>query len=295
MAGLNVTFSRGWTGCGSKPAADASRNFSPLPVTTVQAEVTEQLHRAPRLFGLVRSRWWLAGLRQSVSAFASLSLSAICKWLQRWHLRYKRGRQTLHSPDPDYNLKLSYLQAARHQAQQQPGKVVFLYMDEFTYYRRPSLARAYACQGHHQAGVAGGYRTNRHRRIASCLNALNGATFSWQRTSFKVTTLLRFYRAVEAAYPDAQRIFIALDNWSPHFHPDILLALQSSRITLLRLPTYAPWTNPVEKVWLRLNQELLHLHPFTDDWQGLQTAVQQWLDTWQQPSPDLLHSVGLSP
>lgn len=253
------------------------------------------MHRTPRLLGLPRSRWWLAGLRQSIAAFATLSLGAICKWLRRWHLRYKRGRQALHSPDPDYDLKLSYIQTAFHQAQQQPGKVVVLYMDEFTYYRRPSLARAYATQGHHQARVAGGYRTNRYRRIASCLNALNGATFSWQRASFKVATLLRFYRAVEAAYPDAERIFIVLDNWSPHFHPTILLALQSSRVTLLRLPTYAPWTNPVEKVWLRLNQELLHLHDFADDWAGLQAAVESWLVQWQPPSPDLLHSVGLSP
>jgi hypothetical protein len=124
---------------------------------------------------------------------------------------------------------------------------------------------------------------------------LTGATLSWQRARFTVKMLLRFFAAVEAAYPQHRRIFIALDNWPPHFHPDILLYLLTSRITLLRLPTYAPWTNPVEKVWLRLKQELLHLHQFEDDWQGLHTAVQVWLDQWQTPSDDLLHYCGLTP
>lgn len=257
--------------------------------------MTERLRRSPHLAGLSRSRWWLAGLRQRVSALATLSLGAIWKWLQRWRLNYKRGRHYLHSPDPDYDLKLSYVQSAHQQAQQQPNRVVFLYGDEFTYFRRPTLARAYAPQGSHQTRAVSGYSTNRKRRIATVLNACTGAAFSWQRASFEVTTLLRFYQAVEAAYPDAERIFIALDNWSPHFHPDIVLALQSSRITLLRLPTYAPWTNPVEKFWLRLNQERLHLHDFQDDWTSLQASVQDWLDQWQAPSNDLLHFVGLSP
>lgn len=261
----------------------------------MRTEVTEQLRRAPRLAGLARSRWWLAGLRQRVAAFGALSLTAIWTWLQRWQLRYKRGRQALHSPDLDYELKLSYLQAARQQAQRQTEAVVFLYMDEFTYYRRPSVGRAYARRGPDQARAVCGYSRNRSRRVAACLNATTGAILSWQRASFKVATLLRYYQAVEAAYPQAQRIFIALDNWAVHFHPQILRALQSSRITLLRLPTYAPWTNPVEKVWLRLNQDVLHQHDFGDDWTGLQAAVQAWLEQWQTPSQDLLHFVGLSP
>ena len=133
------------------------------------------------------------------------------------------------------------------------------------------------------------------KEFITCLDVLSGSTFSWQRRHFEVPTLLRFFRAVEATYPLAQRSFIALDNWSPHFHPTILLALQSSKITLLRLPTSSPWTNPVEKFWRRLRQELLLLHDFCDDWLGLQTAVPPWLDRWTLPSPDLLHYVGLSP
>lgn len=88
------------------------------------------------------------------------------------------------------------------QAQQQPDQVVTLYMDELTYYRRPSLARAYASRGHQLFSAALGHTSNRKRRIAACLNAVTGATFSWQRDRFDHATLLRFYRAVADVYAD---------------------------------------------------------------------------------------------
>lgn len=190
---------------------------------------------------------------------------------------------------------MAYIMAARARAQQHPQRYRFLYMDELTYYRRPSVAHGYAPQASRDPRAVSGYTRNRCRRVASSLDVLTGWLFSWQRPRFDTATLVDYFRALEAACPDAEWLFVALDNWSVHFHPDVLLALLESKIILLRLPTYAPWTNPVEKVWRRLHQELLHLHPFADDWAGLQTAVQSWLDQWTGGSVDLLHYVGLLP
>jgi hypothetical protein len=172
---------------------------------------------------------------------------------------------------------------------------VLLYQDELTYYRRPSLARDYAFQGSKDPKVIQGYTRNRKRRIAGSLDVLKGAFIAWQRASFDRHTLIRYYRDLDAAYPDAQVIFLVQDNWVVHFHPDILLALLETRIQLLRLPSYAPWTNPVEKVWLRLKQELLHHHDFADDWEALQCAVQDWLDQCDRDPVNLLQYVGLFP
>ena len=110
-----------------------------------------------------------------------------------------------------------------------------------------------------------------------------------------MATLIRYYRALEAAYPAAEVIYIAQDNWPVHFRPAILEALASSRIRLLRLPTYAPWTNPIEKVWRKLYQEILHQHEFQDRWAELQATVEAWLQKWAHGSMDLLRYVGLNP
>ena len=253
------------------------------------------VHRPPRWAGLARSRWWLAGIRQSVAWLSRCSLAGVWRLLQRLHVRYKRGRAYLHSPDPAYDLKLASVQAALGLARAEPHRYVVLFEDELTYYRRASLARDYAPQACDAPRVPQGYAKNKKRRIAGSLNPVTGQFVAWQRHRFTRQTLLAYYRYLETVYPDAQVIFVVQDNWPVHFHPDLLLALLDSRLCLLRLPTYAPWTNPTEKVWLRLYQELLHHHAFGDDWLALQGAVQDWLERCDDYPLDLLHFVGLSP
>lgn len=53
----------------------------------------------------------------------------------------------------------------------------------------------------------------------------------------------------------------------------------TTRLRLLRLPTDALGTNPVERVWRTLTQEVVHLrlHCFAYAWLGLHTAMQTWL------------------
>jgi hypothetical protein len=250
---------------------------------------------SPRRAGLSRSRWWLDGLRQAVEWLRDCTLAGVQQILKRFGLGYKRGREYLHSPDREYDLKLAYIEAATGLAQTQPHKYVLLYQDELTYYRRPTIARGYAPIGSKEPRAVIGYSSNKKRRIAGCLDVVSGQFHAWQRASFGSRTLVRFFQAVADAYPDAEVIFVVMDNWPPHFHPQVLEAFAANRMVPLRLPTYAPWTNPVEKVWKRLKQEILHLHDFEDDWCGLQHAVQCWLNRWLHGSLDLLHSVGLYP
>jgi hypothetical protein len=87
----------------------------------------------------------------------------------------------------------------------------------------------------------------------------------------------------------------AQDNGPVHTHPRIAEALATSRIQRLPLPADAPWTDPIEEVWRRLKQELLHQHDFGDDWAGLKAAVTAWLEKWSGPSPGLLRYVGSCP
>jgi len=269
--------------------------FFPLSRNDAQEEVQGYIYQTPHLHGLSRSRWWLKGLQEKVTWLSDCTLSGICQILKRLNISYKRGREAVHSPDLDYDLKMSYIHAAYQLAQQEPQRVILLYQDELTYYRRPSLSKGYAYRGSKHPKATQGHGSNTKRRVAGCLDAVHGQFMAWQRSSFRIPTLIAFYREVESYYPNAQTIFMVQDNWPVHFHPKILHALQDTKISLLRLPTYAPWTNPVEKVWLRLKQDLIHHHPFASDWTGLQQAVQAWLDHCDDDPQALLRAVGLSP
>ncbi len=252
------------------------------------------VHRSPRCFGLERSRWRLADLGRIVPWLRGLPLGSIHRLLGRLGVRYKRGRQYMHSPDLAYDAKLAAVTAAQLWARTEPEAVVLLYQDEFTYYRRPSVSRGWAPCGADAPRAWQGWGTNKRRRVAACLNAITGSLVTWQRGRFDRKTLLRYYAAVVAAYPEADVIFLAQDNWPVHTHPDVLAGLPA-KLVLLALPTYAPWTNPVEDVWRALNGDVLHHHRFGDDWAGLQAAVADWLDQWGRASPMLLGRVGLAP
>lgn len=130
-----------------------------------RAEVSEVVHRSPRLFGHERSRWWLAGIRRGLEWLSGLSLPGVWKLLRRLKVHYKRGRQYVHSPDPDYDTKLAAIAAATAVVRQEPTAYVLLYEDELTYYRRPSLACAYGLAGHDDV------RAQSEHRSASCPTA----------------------------------------------------------------------------------------------------------------------------
>jgi len=274
-----------------------SLHFPPQHTSAEEAaaELQEVVRRSPRLYGLKRSRWWLDGLRQVVSWLRRLSLAGVHKLLRRLGIRYKRGRRYVHSPDPEYDQKMAVLQTIRELVAAEPQRFVMVYEDELTYYRRPTVAQGYAVQGSDEPLARQGLGANLSQRIAASLDVMSGALFAWQRKHFDRWTLIGYYQALEARYPDTECIFVVQDNWPVHFHPDVLAALAGSKVVLVPLPTYAPWTNPMEKVWRKLYQEVLHLHEFAERWGELTTTVGDWLDQFADGSPELLRYVGLCP
>ena len=236
-------------------------------------------------------------------------------------IHYKRARSYIHSPDESYEEKLALIQRCLLRAWYEPERYVFLYQDEFTYYRQPTLACAYEAKGHFQPLAYLGYHKNIYFRVIGALNVVTGQVIYRQCSKVTLEQLADFYAAIRAAYPQAEEIYLAQDNWPVHFHPDVLACLQpqdfyprppkvppnwptepSPRarrdnlpIRLLLLPTYASWLNPIEKLWRWLKQDVLHLHRLSDDWTGLKQAVADFLDQFKDGSPQLLRYVGLLP
>jgi hypothetical protein len=258
-------------------------------------------------------------LRQSVSFLAGHSQATVWRTLRRLGIAWKRGRGHLTSPDPNYLGKLSDILELAQKSREDPQRWVVLFADELTFYRQPSVSMAYENRGHDQPLAELGHRANTSARVASALNIWTGQVTSLMRSHFGISELIRFYERVRWAYPHAETIWLIQDNWPMHYHPDVLAALEPQQlkypvrvtpywskeptrrvpdvklpIRLVSLPTYAPWTNPVEKLWRKLRQELLHLHPFEDAWLKLKAALQEWLDAFEAGSAELLRYVGLS-
>jgi hypothetical protein len=259
-------------------------------------------------------------IAQQVEWLFGTSAATVSRLLTRLGIHYKRGREYVHSPDRNYWPKVNLIEQLRLRAYYQPDRYVFLYLDELTYYRQPSLARSYEAQGAQQPLAYRSYQTNTASRIVGTLNALTGQVLYRQRSRTTIPCLTGFWYEIHNAYAWAETIYIVVDNWPVHFHPDVLAPLQPQHlpwsptlpanwptspspkasqdnlpIQLLCLPTYASWLNPIEKLWRWLRQDILHLHRLADDWPLLKTRVNAFLDLFAHGSDQLLRYVGLLP
>jgi hypothetical protein len=199
-----------------------------------------------------------------------------------------------------------------------PDRLRLLYLDEFTYYRQPAGGFGWAAAGSTGPLAERAYRANTPTRLVGALDALTGRVTTLQAGQIGVKELVRFYRRLGEAYPAARRLYVILDNWPVHFHPDVLAALEpqetpwplrgapnwptepspSARrlhlpIQLVPLPTYASWLNPIEKLWRWLKDDCLRLHHLADDLAELRKSVLNFLATFAHGSDNLLRYVGL--
>jgi len=254
-------------------------------------------------------------LRQACPWWEGHTAAGVWVMLRRLGIHWRRGREHIHSPDPHYRAKMEWVQLLRELAQRQPGQHVLLWLDEMTYYRQPTLGYAWA--GAEQPRAERSYRSNTAWRIVAALNPENGVVHYHQGSHITVPTLMEFYTGL-CHYYAGKQLWVAQDNWPVHFHPGLLAYLQPQEapfpphlsrtwaqipkpkphpdplpVQLVPLPTYAPWCNPIEKLWRWLRQDVLHLHPWADDQEELHRQIDLFLAQFAHGSSELLRYVGL--
>lgn len=250
----------------------------------------------PEGLGVERNRWTLMALSQVEPVWKRYSPSGLWRLLQALQIRYKRGRHYVHSPDPDYICKRDTAWACVEAARQLPQQVLTFYLDELSFYRQPTVAQAWHPAGHSQPLARRAHRSNVYHRILGALNAVTGQVIFRMAKKTDVPFICRFLKQLRRAHPDVPTINVILDNWyRVHNHPDVQETARQEGITLVYLPTYAPWLNPIEKLWRKAYQEVLHLHRYSDRWSELQQRMHAFLSAFSHGSQELLRYVGLLP
>jgi transposase len=240
--------------------------------------------------GPAPSRWTLRTIRASVDWLTAYTLSGVWRMLQTCGLGLHASCARLFSPDPDYRPKVRRLHRCLRDAARHPGTVVALFLDEFGYQRWPEVAPTWG----REAAVAQRAGNNQQWRTIGALNALTGQVNYLDGYIVGRQQVLQFYAHLGRAYPEVDLIYVIQDNWNIHTHPDVLTALEGyPRITPVWLPTYAPWLNPIEKLWRWLRQDILKRHRWVEGWPRVKQRVHDFLNQFAHGSPDLLRYVGL--
>ena len=207
--------------------------------------------------------------------------------------RAARVRQ--YSPDPEYAAKEAQLLRCLHEVARHPTEVALVFLDEMGYYRWPDAANTWSPRSPTPAPMtdpAG--PNNKQWRVIGALNAVTGQVDYLENYVVGRRQVIQFYRQLDQVYGEVHHLYVVQDNWSIHQHPDVLEALTAlPRIAPIWLPTYAPWLNPIEKLWRWLRQDQLYLHRRADDWTMLRRRVNAFLDQFAHGSHAVLQYVGL--
>jgi len=246
------------------------------------------------------SRWQLATIGQAAPWLQTYTVSGVWRVLQRYKLRFGSplgaAQVQQYSPDPDYAVKEAHLLDCLRQAATQADTTVLLFLDEMGYYRWPKTTPVWWDDTGSAAPVADRQQSKQQQwRLIGVLNALTGAVDYLDGYGVGRAKVIAMYQTIAQRYAWAERIYVVQDNWSIHRHPDVMTALQSlPSLEPVWLPTYAPWLNPIEKLWRWLRQHVLHIHQLAHDWLQLQHRVHAFLEQFADGSGQLLRYVGLA-
>jgi len=305
---------------------DGNQLFSPKEHSEEQAQetVNELIAGGPALYGVPKTRWTLKTLLSVLQekGYRVSTLGGLSQLLSRLGLRWIRARYVLYSPDIYYRPKLDYIEQIRKHVKESKGLEILLYLDECSYYDQSTLSSSWTTSEHTQEKVKRLYHTNTITRVVGTIAESDGRVIYSQASKIGVTDYAYFYKRVCEAYSNAKRIWIIQDNFPVHFHPNLLIALEEQDnpfpailspnwpkepkewaikrfgrwnlpIQLVPIPTYAPWCNPIEKLWRKFRQDFDHMRPVIDDLALLRAKAQQFFDQFAQGSVELLRYVGL--
>ena len=269
----------------------------PPPALSVRATPSQAAPAAPpKAAPAPPSRWSLRAIQATFPWLHDLTLSGVWRVLQRFDLRLRGAQLQHYSPDPEYVAKEAHLLDCLREAAKHPETVAFVFLDEMGYYRWPEAATDWApaapapCPIAQRAGP-----NNKQWRVVGALNALTGRVDYQENYIVGREQVIRFYGRLDQVYGGVKRLYIAQDNWSIHSHPEVERAVAGlPRLERVWLPTYAPWLNPIEKLWRWLRQDQLYVHRLAHDWATLRQRVNGFLDQFAEGSHALLQYVGLS-
>ncbi len=311
---------QGIQGLYQKPGRGRKPSYAPMSEEDAENELRTLVGRPPAPTSGHQTRWTLKEIRVSISWLNDLTLQGVRQILSRYGLSYKRGRAYIHSPDAAYEQKMQYVKQSLEIVEQNRDTHVALYQDEFSFHRRPTIAKDWTQRGTKKPLAHQGLGSDQVCVGIGALNPHTGDVVYQQVEKATVLATHAFYTEVCERYPHAKHIYMIQDNRPIHLHVRLLEALlpQNSAfdkplppswekgnskieklpklpIEIVQLPTYAPWTNPIEKLWRQARQAILHLHRLTDEWENLQQRVMAFMEQFIGGSESLLRYVGLSP
>ena len=234
----------------------------------------------PGDFGFVRSRWTCETIAIVLREERGVRVGreTVRRCLRREGLVYRRPRPVLGPKDPQYAAKVRKL---RHLLRHLPATEVALFQDEVDVNTNPKIGSMWMRRGEQAEVITPGNNVKRY--LAGSLHWQTGElilTEGRPGQGRNADLFLAHLDELRRTFRCHQVIHVICDNAVFH-RPDRCRKVRDylerhPRIRLHFLPAYAPQTNPIERVWWHLHEEVTRNHRCTDIEQLLD-MVFDWL------------------
>jgi putative transposase len=218
--------------------------------------------RSPRDFGLVRSRWTCAVVAWLLLATYQLAVSreTVRRWLRQADLVWRRPRPVLRRQDP---LREEKLRDLRQLLATLPANEVAVFEDEVDLNLNPEVGSMWMRRG--QQAEVGTPGDNDKRYLAASMSWRTGALWATAGDKRDGNLFVRHLEDLRLRLRRYRVIHVICDN--ARFHQAAkckrlqeYLKRWGYRIVLHYVPLYAPETNPIERVWWHLRDEVTRNH-----------------------------------
>lgn len=224
------------------------------------------LEKTPRDFGFLRSRWCCATVCVLLLEVQRVRVSpeTVRRWLHRADLAWRRPRPVLRRVDPD---RPRIVRDLRRLLRHLPANELAVFQDEVDIHTNPKIGAAWMRRGEQAELETPG--DNEKRYLAGSL--------AWNRPGVMLVTegdpgqgrnaalFVRHLEDLRREFGSEYRVLhVICDNAVTH-RPNCRLVRQylaehGDQIVLHYLPKRAPETNPIERVWWHLHEEITRNH-----------------------------------
>ena len=235
--------------------------------------------RSPRDFGFLRSRWTCALVTVLLLSYGQLRVSreTVRRWLHQADLVWRRRRPVLRRQDPDRQGKV---RALRQLLANLPADEVAVFEDEVDINTNPKIGSMWMRRGQQAEVETPG--DNEKRYLAGSMNWRTGTLWVTQGTKRDGALFVQHLDDLRRRLRRYKKIHVICDN--ARFHQAAkckrvaeYLKRWGHRIVLHYLPLYAPGTNPLERIWWHLHDEITRNHQ-CHTIEELLDLVFRWLD-----------------
>jgi len=220
------------------------------------------LERSPTEFGFVRSRWTceVVAVLLRDDHHVRVSRETIRRRLREADLVWRRPRPVLGPKDPAHAVKLGKVRALLGSL---PADETAQFMDEADINTNPKIGSMWMERGEQAEVVTPG--NNEKRYLAGSLDWRSGRLTltegkPWQGRNTDL--FLAHLDDLRRRYRRYKVIHVICDNAKPHRSKRVreYVAKHKGRVVIHYLPAYAPQTNPIERVWWHLHNEVTRNH-----------------------------------